>query len=547
MAASGAPKRRLAPAKIIQERKLREPPLRLANIQGNILPGFNKDFQALLFLKIGEGEQALASFRQWLARVTPWIATAEEVLAFKLLYKRVVERRERRTATIKSTWINLALSYAALERLDPEQAGRFSDRAFKDGLNSARSAALGDPTDRGSPGHPENWVVGGPNNPADAVLIVASDDRDDLRDEVERIKASFYPPRRSGVELVYEQYGAVLPEPLAAHEHFGFRDGVSQPGIRGRVADELGGLLTLPEGDEPNQGKPGQDLIWPGEFVFGYQGQARLPAAAQGPAEPDSSRPTAEKVTAGPSWGDDGSFLVIRRLRQDVPALHAFLRAQAARFNLPDAAHFGALCVGRWPSGAPIVLAPGDDDGQLGKDEQRNNDFEPAEKDRNGETCPFAAHIRKVYPRDDESDVLLHHPDPASHEHTNEATTQTHRLLRRGIPFGDPYPLAAELGDAQGGERGLLFLAYQTSLEKQFEFVTKYFANNPDFKAAGAGHDPIVGQNRGRNGAERERRFRAFIGGFQDVPVEKEWVIPTGGGYFFAPSLEALKALAGMD
>ena len=96
-------------------------------------------------------------------------------------------------------------------------------------------------------------MVGGPNNEANIVLIVQSDDRDYLFDQVEQIEDSIYAFRRpdgtpasSGVHIIFKQHGANLPGSLAGHEHFGFLDGVSQPGIRGYVSDERTDVLTPP-------------------------------------------------------------------------------------------------------------------------------------------------------------------------------------------------------------------------------------------------------------------------------------------------------------
>ena len=101
---------------------------------------------------------------------------------------------------------------------------------------------------------------------ADVILIVASDDRLDLFDEVARIGKSIYePPGRSGVEVIFTQYGANLP---GRREHFGFRDGMSQPGVRGQILSNSGGYLT-PRYEDESQSTPGLDLVWPGEFVFG--------------------------------------------------------------------------------------------------------------------------------------------------------------------------------------------------------------------------------------------------------------------------------------
>jgi deferrochelatase/peroxidase EfeB len=148
--------------------------------------------------------------------------------------------------------------------------------------------------------------------------------------------------------------------------------------------------------------------------------------------------------------------------------------------------------------------------------------------------CPFAGHIRKAYPRDDVSS----NPKNSS---PNEADTETHRLLRRGIPFGDPFDPTVIPDD---GNRGLLFLAYQTSIVKQFEFVTTQWVNNPSFKDPGSGHDPILGQSN-KNGC-RERSFTLKLrnGEEQTIRLEKDFVIPTGGGYFFAPSISAMDKLS---
>ena len=54
-----------------------------------------------------------------------------------------------------------------------------------------------------------------------------------------------------------------------------------------------------------------------------------------------------------------------------------------------------------------------------------------------------------------------------------ESEVQTHRLLRRGIPYGEPSLSSptAPVPDTEDADRGLLFLAYQTSIENQFEFL----------------------------------------------------------------------------
>src|SRR3989442_11468504 len=228
-----------------------EPRLAVDQIQGNILPGFLKDFETLLFLKIDD----VANCKQWLRGVVPLIATADEVLTFNRLFKAIRYRRQRDSNAVKATWVNIAFSYGALQELTrgtplDVATNDFTDPSFKNGL-SKQSQSLGDPTDPQAEGSRNNWVVGGPSNEADIVLIIQSDDRDDLFDQVEQIEDSIYAFRRpdgtpasSGVHIIFTQDGANLPGAVAGHEHFGFLAGVSQRRLRGYGSADGTDLLT---------------------------------------------------------------------------------------------------------------------------------------------------------------------------------------------------------------------------------------------------------------------------------------------------------------
>ena len=224
----------------------------------------------------------------------------------------------------------------------------------------------------------------------------------------------------------------------------------------------------------------------------------------------------------------------------------------------------GAKLVGRYASGCPLeqrkdqpdpyvptAVDPGRAAPNLGSSDLVNNHFEYG-KDPMGMNVPRGAHIRKAYPRDQVGTV--------QNGSDSESRTQTHRLLRRGIPFG------ASLGAAANGaadaafphDRGLLFLCYQTDLERQFEFVQQTWINAADFpcrERAGiqAGGQPLYPN--GTNGPDGEDPVIAQTAqGPYAIPTQgnavsrlpdlKHFVTMTGGDYFFQPSIAALYALA---
>src|SRR5580704_13651577 len=136
-----------------------EPALRVDQIQGNILAGFSKDNQALIFLRIEDPKQ----FRKWLQTVVPFVATTQEVLLFNQLFKAIRSRRGVETRTVTSTWLNIAFSFAGLRKLDRAQTELFKDEAFRQGL-ARRSESLSDPINEKSEGFQKNWVIGGAGN-----------------------------------------------------------------------------------------------------------------------------------------------------------------------------------------------------------------------------------------------------------------------------------------------------------------------------------------------------------------------------------------------
>ncbi|HEY2736489.1 MAG TPA: Dyp-type peroxidase, partial [Polyangiales bacterium] len=279
--------------------------------------------------------------------------------------------------------------------------------------------------------------------------------------------------------------------------------------------------------NDAEQGLPGSDLLWPGEFVFGYPQQDETDIDRPGPI-----------ADGGLPFMKNGSFMAFRRLAQSVPEFDQFVETTADALGM-DSALLGARLIGRWKSGAPLEIAPLQDDVNLASDPLENNDFE-FDGDPKGRRCPFAAHIRKAYPRNDITAL-------GQTRDESEADTQTHRVLRRGIPFGSEVgdaPVTVPSGSIPSTDpgRGLMFVCYQTSIEQQFQFIQKHWFNDPTFAPSGdnPGFDPILGQ------FPDQRPFQGAVPSYPtgdrgaQIALSQNFVVPTGGGYFFMPSLSAL-------
>lgn len=356
------------------------------------------------------------------------------------------------------------------------------------------------------------WLRGFTSERIDGVFLVTGRTLSSvtaLADELLRVLAG-------SIKVVYSEMGHVRPGRERGHEHFGFLDNISQPGIRG---------LTVPSDPlrRPNEGLPGQDLIWPGEFVFGYPGQD--------PNDPVKAGPP--PAMAAP-WMKNGSFMAFRRLEQKVPEFRRFVAERAARLGM-DRELLAARMVGRWRSGAPLELAPLRDDPRIGADDNRNNDFAFGD-DPFQRKCPYAGHIRKAYPRDDTG---------------NEAEIQRHRIIRRGIPFGPE----VEPGETVTRKsRGLLFVCYQTSIERQFEWIQRRFADTPNFapgkqRPTGGpvtpGWDPIIGQAPGGGARTMDEPYPNYPAGSRRTTLDMphQFIELTAAAYFFMPSITALRTV----
>lgn len=513
-----------------------------ANIQGNTIPGFNKDHQHFLFFRIG----SVAKCKSWLRWIAPLISSLDEVLAFVRAHRALRLRMSVKEPPLTSCWVNIGLSHGAIARLaGSADADQFGEMSFRQGL-AERSTYIGDPSDEAHPGHRRHWRVGGPKNEAEILVIVAADEPSQLNRTVTSIRAR---AAASGLRLLFQQRGDTLADDLRGHEHFGFKDGISQPGVRGRVSSAPGDYIT-PRYLDPSDprssyfAKPGQLLLWPGQFLLGEKRQNPEdlvePSPPLGPAE-------------FPEWARHGSYLVCRRLLQDVPAFWKFSIAAATALGMTPE-KFASMLVGRWPSGAPLMRTPDVDNPALAADQWANNHFifddntlpsrllpipgyggdafPAATADVLGKVCPHFAHIRKVNPRDIATELGKPHD------------SLIRMILRRGIPFGKPLiGVKNPSKTLLKAERGLMFLSYGATIEEQFEFLSRRWSNASIQPNAG-GHDPIIGQ---ANHDGVRDRFIDFPtnDGTRRIRLEKDWVIPSGGGYFFSPPIRAITEVLG--
>ncbi|MDT0317533.1 Dyp-type peroxidase [Streptomyces millisiae] len=500
-----------APGVIPAQAADRALPLRRSTeIQGDILAGFRKDHVRLLLLTFGNQRGA----RGWLDRLRHRIATTRDVAAFNAAFSRARHNSAGDDPSgLRSVWRSVSFTHDGLTLLiggapcaDVPRGS--TQEAFAQGM-AKRAELLGD-TGQNDPAH---WLFGGRRNaPVHAVLTVAADRSEELSAALAHEREEI---ARHGLAVAFEQNGATLEGERRGKEHFGFKDGISQPAVAGFDEPD-------PEHPEHQRGKPGTRIIAAGEFVVGHPTDHRLPSWL-------------------PEWMNDGSFHVVRRLAQDVPGWWAQvadqLRALKERGAVPEEATtewLAARLVGRWRSGAPVAKSP-DADVTAAPGAEPDNDIS-FDGDFEGRVTPLCSHIRKVNPRDGLT-VDAEAQEPLA----LKGALDGRRIMRRGIPYGLPFDPAGGAGNGPDAPRGLLFVSYQADLIAQFEFVQRTWVDSGDFpsREKPVGRDAMIG---------REGVVSFPTGGAEGGdPVElslRQFVRTEGAVYAFAPSLSALERLA---
>jgi Dyp-type peroxidase family len=421
--------------------------------------------------------------------------------------------------------VHLALTADGLRRLEirKEELAAFS-REFLEGMTPLpgergttprRSNLLGD-LDRSSP---DLWLWGGwgANRGIDGMLLLYAADPPLLTSLIE---SEMQAMRTAAEPIVLRDPQGNKAVALRAclsgdgKEHFGFRDGISQPIIEGtRAADRL-----LRE--NPKQARI--SIVKVGEFVLGYANERDAVVSL-----PKGAPSHARNLTR------NGTYLVFRQLEQDVEAFHDFVLQMAIQVYgkaTPATMEWAASrMVGRWTNGEPLIRAGG----SAQDCPQPRNDFLYHFEDRFGLDCPIGAHIRRANPRDSIG------PDP----HTALRLSKMHRIIRRGRPYGvrprrdpDGRPSA----DAARGSRGMFFICLNADIAGQYEMIQHSWLNNAHFSGLYAGADPLghVAVN-GQSLTVQHRPVNLHFRGL------KPFVTVRGGAYFFLPGIKALRALAG--
>jgi Dyp-type peroxidase family len=433
------------------------------------------DIQHLLLTRAPAltGRYEFLSFREG-ADGRAWLSAIKETVQSAAAMRATVEKDKR--------WVSVAFTWNGLRALgiDEHSLSTFPEE-FQQGM-PARAQMLGDTGGNA----PANWAGGLANSDLHAIVILFA------RDEAERVRCVGEHNRLvaacAGVEVLSVLDLNANPPFNYAHDHFGYRDRLSQPVIEG-------------SGEEPTPGS-GSPLK-AGEFILGYPDEYGVTA----------DRPQPEILVR------NGSYMAYRRLQEHVGKFREFLRQHG---ETPEEQELiAAKLMGRWRSGAPLVLSPDKDDPRLAADPQRNNDFNYRNMDPQGYAVPLGSHARRMNPRD------------------TAANINRRRMIRRGATYGPALPDGAP---DDGVERGIAAFVICGSLIRQFEFAQNVWANDRNFHELGNERDPVIGNQDGTFEFKIPKRpIRKKITGLPAFTTVK------GGAYFFLPGLKALGYLASLN
>ena len=474
-------------------------PLELSDIQGYVVRGYkNMLYSRYLLLHITDAKAA----GNFLHKHSTCITNVNTFVKDKCL----------NVAFTADGLIAMGLSNANMQNFT---------REFREGMTTPhRQRLLGD-FDSSAP---DKWIWGGTkNDEVHILLMIFGSDKNAALAYYEELLPDI---TASGMKELRQLDGQTLP---GNKEHFGFRDGISQPVIKG-------------SGREGVQ----QNYINPGEFIMGYKNEydvfpdTPLITEKQGDGNllPEDAAGTGHK-----DLGRNGTYMVLRQLQQDVKAFWTFINEQSkdpdGSFNEKASRKLAAKMMGRWPSGAPIVKWPDEDPVILFPDEEPakfidDDDFKYHKEDPNGLKCPFGSHLRRANPRDSFED-----------NNTKESLrlTRRHRIIRRARLYGDPFE-GSPTAFTPDGEVGLLFTCFNADISRQFEFIQYTWANYPKFKQLYNDPDPFIGVRENPEPGTQQNFTIPQEPVSRHITELQRFVTVKGGAYFFFPSVTAIRYLA---
>jgi Dyp-type peroxidase family len=453
----------------------------LEDIQGIVLFGYaNLAVARYLLLQFENSEKS----REWLGKTTSHVQKASD-------------KAENHAVNIAFTMDGLrflGLTDEETKALAPE---------FVEGMAEAhRQRVLGD--------QPDTWEWGGPQDQPEktvhAVLMLFAESESALKELKAKLSVN-------SLKIIRELTTTNLPD---AKEHFGFRDGISNPVLKGSYH-----ATKFTDQSHFN-------LIEPGEFILGL------------PNEYNES----DKELEIDKLLRNGTYMVFRQLEQDVKGFWSYCAANTS--NLPSAVHLASKMVGRWPSGTSFENSPMAD----GALPEPDNDFLFAKEDLDGMKCPIASHIRRTFPRDTLTIDLRDTQVSQDEIDASIKVAKRHRILRRSRPYGEPLdpsldPAKMLEAPETEQERGIYFICFNASLNRQFEFVQQTWCNNPKFMGLYSDPDPIV-----RGIIEDDpTETSPWTFTYAATPVRRRvcalprFVLVRGGAYFFVPGIAALSRL----
>ncbi len=438
-----------------------------------------------------------------------------------------------------STAIQVAFTAAGLEALGISGSvlAEFSPEFLAGMTEDNRSRRLGDVGSNA----PSQWEWGGPTR-VPHLLVMFFAEPGQLDALVQRTTGNAW-------NDAFDVLGFLGTANFDGVEPFGFADGISQPQIDWSQQRDVSAAAV----DYSN-------VAALGEFLLGYRNEddkyTDRPLIDAGAAS--TGLLAAEDAPERKDLGRNGTYLVMRQLRQDVRRFWQFISAQAGG-HPTEADRLAAALVGRTKAGDPLV--PIQDQAIPGVGPQpeqiRLNQF-TFDRDPAGVGCPVGAHVRRANPRNTDfpgrptglkrliASLGLGRKD---FRDDMMSSVRFHRILRRGREYGpglSPWD-ALQPAPSNEPERGLHFICLNANISRQFEFLQSAWMMGTKFSGLTGESDPLLGNREAIPGCPVTDSFVIPEDGSvrRRVSGLPQFVTVRGGAYFFLPSLRALRYFAG--